>query len=264
MSPVGMSPTGQGAIYLSLFLTGLAGSLHCVGMCGPILLGFSRALGRHGRSGLEFFYYHGGRLWTYGLLGLLAGWAGSGLRQEAIQLGWQRPLAVLLSLLVMVSGAAALGWIPGLRFELSSPGACLGGARRWPWLTALLRQPTPSARLLLGAAMGLLPCGLVYAALVVAATLPSPAHSAAAMLCFGAGTLPALSALVLGGRLVPLKWRRDGTRVTAAVLVVVGLFMLGRALGIPSARAAEGSDLGSEPSTHCHPAAAERFLSGGS
>lgn len=223
-----------GALYASLFLTGLAGSLHCVGMCGPILLGLHREMGAvRGGAGLGFLYYHAGRLWTYGILGFAAAWAGSEL---AGHLGWQQPLAVLASLAVIVSGAAALGWIPGLRLRLTAPAACASTARR-PWLAALVHEPRPSAKLLLGAIMGLLPCGLVYAALAVAATLPGPAHGALAMLAFGAGTLPALSALVLAGRLWPRRLRLHGTRAAALLLLGVGLFMLARALWGPAMHA---------------------------
>jgi sulfite exporter TauE/SafE len=204
-------------------------------MCGPILIAFSRALGgAHGRSaGQGFFYYHAGRLWTYGMLGLLAGWAGSGLRQGSAEFGWQRPLAIFASVLVIASALAALGLIPGLRLDLSAKGGCLAGARRWPWLATLFNEPRASARLLLGAVMGLLPCGLIYAVLVLAATLPSPLHAALGMVCFGVGTLPALSALVLGGQLLPLRLRAGGSGLAAKLLLAVGLFMLARSLWMP-------------------------------
>ena len=231
-----MTEATVGAALLTLFLTGLAGSLHCVGMCGPLLLGFSRALDSSpGRPRLDFAYYHAGRLWTYGLLGLLAGWAGSGLREGSLDLGWQRPLAVLISVLVIGSGAAALGLIPGLRFELSSPGACLKPLKPGSWLASFLHEPRRSGRLLLGAVMGLLPCGMVYTVLLIAATLPTPLYSAAGMVCFGAGTLPALSAVVLAGRLAPRWLRLHGTRVAALMLVGIGLFMLARSLLVPLA-----------------------------
>ena len=240
-----MIEPAQSAALFTLFLTGLAGSLHCVGMCGPLLLGFSSVLDAGGekRHRLDFAYYHAGRLWTYGLLGLIAGWAGSGLREGSIHLGWQKPLAILIAVLVIGSGAAALGWIPGLRFELSSPGTCLkplqpGTSRSSPLgrtLASFLRQPSRSGRLLLGAVMGLLPCGLVYTVLLIAATLPTPLHAAVAMICFGAGTLPALSAVVLAGRLAPPWLRLHGTRLAALMLLGIGLFMLARALGVPMA-----------------------------
>lgn len=221
----------QYALFGSLFVTGLAGSLHCLGMCGPILLAFHQAVGRGaegGRGGLQFFAYHAGRLWTYAVLGLLAGWAGLGLREHSALIGWQRPLSVALSAVVILAGLAALGWIPGLHlhFSLAGCGFHEGGGK----LRGLLRDPRPAVRVVLGAAMGLLPCGLVYAMLVAVSSLPSPLASALGMLAFGAGTLPALSALVLGGQNAPRWLRAQGGRVAAFLVVGVGIFMLARAL----------------------------------
>lgn len=237
-----MSPWDQSALFGSLFVTGLAGSLHCVGMCGPILLAFHRAVGRgaggteRSAGGLRFFAYHAGRLWTYAMLGLAAGWAGLGLREKSALLGWQRPLSVALSAVVILAGAAALGLIPGLRLDFSF-GGC--GVHRGGRLRGLLVDPRLAARLVLGAVMGLLPCGLVYAMLLVVASLPHPLMSALGMLAFGAGTLPALSAVVLGSQAAPAWLRAQGSRITALLVVVVGIFMLARALlvepGMPHA-----------------------------
>ncbi len=216
------------AIYGSLFLAGLAGSLHCVGMCGPILLGFSQSLKSGSR--LDFLLYHAGRLWTYGLLGFLAGWAGWELRAGTGTLVGQRGFAIFASVLVILAGILSSGLVPGLRLRLDLGGCGFQTARKRRWLTGLVREPRLTARLLLGAVMGFLPCGLVYAVLVMAATLPTPLHSAVAMLCFGLGTLPALSALVLGAHLIPARLRAHSTRLVAALLVGTGLFMLVRAL----------------------------------
>ncbi len=90
--------------------------------------------------------------------------------------------------------------------------------------------------------MGLLPCGMVYAMLLVTSTLASPLHSALGMVCFGAGTLPALSAVVLGSRAAPAWLRARGTRIAAGLLVAMGVFMLARALLVtPGAAMAHAS-----------------------
>ena len=101
------------------FVIGLAGSLHCVGMCGPILLAFSQTLDQ-GKGGLDFLAYHAGRVWTYGLLGFFAGWIGLELRQGSAQIGWQQTFSVLVSALVILTGIAALGLVPGLRLEAAT------------------------------------------------------------------------------------------------------------------------------------------------
>lgn len=224
-----MSPAEQAGLFTTLFAMGVTGSLHCVAMCGPILLGFARALGSAGDSKLDFVAYHAGRIWTYGILGLAIGFLGSSLRDASASLGLQRPLSILMSIVIVVSGLAALGLIPGWRLSLGTPVSCSAFAEESP-IAAWLRQPGKTARLLLGAIMGFLPCGLVYAALLLAAALPTPAHSAVGMLCFGVGTVPALTLVLLGGR-GAFRWLpRGGARVAAIVLITVGCLMLARTL----------------------------------
>ncbi len=234
------SPWYLGA-YGSLFLAGLAGSLHCLAMCGPILLAFRemRATGprgdnpdgreraRLGATLLDALGYHAGRIWTYGFLGLVAGWAGVRLRHGAALFGWQRPLAAIAGLVVLLAGVAAFGALPGFRLPPSFASGCVAAVSRWPWLAALARGRQP---LLLGAVMGLIPCGLVYAVLVIAASLPSPWHAALAMIAFGLGTLPALTALVAGSRVLPRALLARSPKVAALMLVVAGLVMIARSL----------------------------------
>jgi sulfite exporter TauE/SafE len=227
----------QSAVYGSLLLAGLAGSLHCIGMCGPILVAFSQAFAdvaqpRVGRFPLrhDFVSYHAGRVWTYGLLGLIAGLAGQGLRGSTLLVAWQRGTSVAFAVAVVLSGLVLSGIVPAPKLD-TVLGACgLGRLRGRSWFATLVRTPGVTARLLLGALMGLLPCGLVYAALVLAATLPTPAHSALGMLVFGVGTLPALSAVLLAGRTAPAWLRLHGTRIVGVALIAVGCFMLARAL----------------------------------
>jgi len=226
------------AIYGSMVLAGLAGSLHCVGMCGPILVGFSRLFeGSRGDSGSarrsmtgDFFCYHAGRIWTYGMLGFAAGWAGEGLRRGAAGLGWQRPAALVLSVSVVTAGLALLLATPGGRFETLLDGCGMGRVRQSAWFRHLVEGNGYFPRFLLGAVMGFLPCGLVWAMLVVAAALPGPLHSALGMLVFGAGTVPSLSAVLLLDRAIPARFRIQGTRLAAVALIVVGSLMTVRSI----------------------------------
>jgi len=235
----------QGGVFLGLFLAGLAGSLHCLVMCGPILLVIDRLRWRgadgsreknsRGRALGRALGYHAGRIWTYGLLGLLAGAIGDRLEIGATMLGWQRPFAFLAGSLVLAAGLAAFGWLPKLalgkltlgKLSLDLPASCAAAIGRYPWLNALARGRQP---LLLGAVMGLIPCGLVYAVLIVAATLPNPWQSALAMIVFGAGTVPALAVLIVGSRTVPRWLVAKSPSVAAATLTAAGLVILVRTL----------------------------------
>ncbi len=225
----------HGVLYSSLFVAGVAGSLHCVDMCGPILLSFGRRVeggepATFGARSLDLLCLHAGRVWTYCLLGLLTGMAGGHLRLEANALGWQRPLSMLVSVLFLIAGVAALGIVPGFRLEKPRTGCGVLTVGRVRWLSWLMRDPRRGARFLLGAVMGLLPCGLVYAMLLAVATLPTPLHGALGMLVFGAGTLPALSALFLSSATLPTSLRVHGPRATGLILVAAGAFMLVRTL----------------------------------
>jgi len=121
-----MSDSSVAMILGSLFLAGLAGSLHCMGMCGPIVVGFSNAFERvrltaTGRTidsppirrfwpTLDMTFYHVGRIWTYSMLGLAAGWLGQWVSAELNPLA-QAGRAANFSLLVAVaSGVLMLIW----------------------------------------------------------------------------------------------------------------------------------------------------------
>jgi sulfite exporter TauE/SafE len=173
-------------------MAGLAGSGHCLGMCGGILAAL--AVASPGTSAVNRFRlnlaYHIGRIITYSLLGLLAG----ALSQAALftvlkpHLYW---LFAVANLMVIIIGlATAFGF---RRLSL----AALDGAG-WDFMSRVLgkasTQTTLRAFLVAGLVMGLLPCGLVYGVLIAAATGGSWWQGGGMMLAFGLGTLPALLA----------------------------------------------------------------------
>jgi len=215
----------------ALALTGLAGSLHCVGMCGPILLGLSRRLPQGRSFSSDALAYHFGRLWTYALLGLIAGAFGRRLEQA-----WsgRRAFAFALGVIVALNGALLLrrggsrieGWLAS-RF-----GALLRSVMA---VTGLAGRRGFVARVLVGAVMGLTPCGMVWMALVPAAALGHPVLSSLGMLCFGLGTLPALSSVVLLDRFLAHRLRRHGRTFAAVALILAGIWLFARALPVGGA-----------------------------
>jgi len=206
-APAALRPLGDVPL-LGLFLAGLSGSvLHCAPMCGPFVLGqMATRMARmprgamcelHRLRGAALLPYHLGRLVTYAGLGALAGGIGAGLGR----LDWFGPLSgVLLAFAALIFLGHALRRL--------SPAA----ARRLPavdmpilpaWAPrGLARLSGVAARggsFPLGLLLGFLPCGLLYAALAVAAAGPGPAAGALAMLAFGLGTVPALVGVALLG-----------------------------------------------------------------
>lgn len=232
----------------TLFLAGLAGSLHCIGMCGPILLGLSQSFNASKEktsdadgdskvvksNTFDFVWYHIGRIWTYGMLGFIAGLLGRELGTRSSWLGWQQTVGLGFGAIVVLTGLALLGVLPGVNLDrlLHSCAFKRFGPKRW--FRSLIQQRTAGSRLLIGASMGLLPCGLVYGALLIAISVQSPLYSAIGMIAFGIGTIPALSAVLIGANLIPSRWRAHGSRMAGVVVMLTGAWMVWRSAMIES------------------------------
>ena len=164
----------------------------------------------------NFSLYHVVRVLMYVLLGVLVGALGSllGLSRQLTTLGGA--VSLLLGLVILLIGAGYLGWLRTFP---------LGGASRW-WNVALsrtLKQGGWSGVALLGALNGLLPCGLVYSALLLSASTGTAWRAALGMAFFGLGTFPALLALDLGAGALSVRFRLGMMRLTGVLMLLVGL-----------------------------------------
>jgi len=203
------------------FLLGLTGSLgHCSGMCGGIVLLLSRGM-ENSHSPLAWFQVHLGRLITYTLLGLAAGFLGERLQlaTEGLQL-IQGGVALYAALLGIYFALALFGLAP-------SPENLFPGALR-AWRRLFSRTSGPGLRLpilVVGMVWGLLPCGLVLAALFTAAFGANPLTGSIRMAAFGLGTLPMLLAVNwLGSRPAHYPWPRYvGAAAVLLFSVQIGL-----------------------------------------
>ena len=190
-------------------LAGLVGSPHCMGMCG----GFAVACGSGSDRGAA---WHAGRLGTYAVLGAVAGAVGATIPGP----GW---IAAVLSAVLLTWFALALGGV------VREPRLRLPGVARLATRTA--GASGFGGRLVFGMANGLLPCGLVYAALAVPMASGDPLVGALSMVAFGLGTVPALVAMTLGLRAAlvrDLRWRR----AFAAGVLLAGLASIGMRQGL--------------------------------
>ena len=198
--------------------------MHCVGMCGPLVLAAARITGNHPHARRIAILHQLGRITTYATLGLTAGSLGRSLTL----LGWQRPLTIGMGLAIIAS------LIIGSRLAPTSQIA------RWiSRFNSQLQQNLRSDRLwthfALGLTHGLLPCGLVYVALGMAAASSHPIHGAGFMVAFGIGTLPLLLGLAhlprtnFGSRLLTQRYWLTGLAFLAGTLLI----LRGLELGIP-------------------------------
>ena len=217
--------------YAALFLVGLLGGGHCVGMCGGIV-GALAAQGATTPWRLHLAYT-AGRIFSYCLAGALAGAVGGLGTSFGALAGAQWLLYVLANLMLVALGIYLMGFTASL-----SAVERLGQAlwrRLAPLGKRFLPARTVGQALPLGMVWGWLPCGLVYSALATALASGSAGRGALSMLTFGLGTLPnLLLAGVLLSRFNRFAQAR-AVRWTAGALVVafgmLGLFRAASAAG---------------------------------
>ncbi|MEO0857654.1 MAG: sulfite exporter TauE/SafE family protein [Bacteroidota bacterium] len=218
------------------FVFGFVGSVHCVGMCGPLALALPGATAARVRFLAGRVLYNLGRATTYAALGAALGALGAVVAFA----GWQRWLAFGLGVTLVL-----LAFVPVLR-------RALGGVEGYTarWLGPLLAQVGPlyqrgglASLYAVGLLNGLLPCGFVYAALATAIASGTVAGGAGFMAAFGLGTLPAMLALSVAGRRMSTRWRTRLARWAPLGLAIVGVLLILRGLSLglflsPDVRAA--------------------------
>jgi sulfite exporter TauE/SafE len=213
------------SIYGTLLLSGLVGSLgHCLGMCGPLVIMVGYQLKPRGVALLPYYLlYHGARIAVYSVLGIIGGLIGSmlGLGDHLGRFGGIISLA--LGIFTVLFGLSYLGWLPILRTV--NPGQRLNHV-----MGAALRRGGVWGVALLGALNGLLPCGLVYGALLVAVAMGSPLAGGLGMLVFGAGTIPVLLILGVGVTSLSPRTRQTFARLAGILIVIVGVQLALRGL----------------------------------
>ncbi|HTM15651.1 MAG TPA: sulfite exporter TauE/SafE family protein [Terracidiphilus sp.] len=213
---------------ISLVLTfGFVSSLHCVQMCGPIVLSYSiaanAAQGRRSFLGLHLAY-NAGRSVTYMMLGTIAGFAGGAMGWVGHLAGFQNAAAIVAGTAMVLTGIAMFGFAPGLQ---NRRGFALPAQFLRP-VGKLIASPQPAAKFALGLLMGFLPCGLIYAALMMAIGSASPVEGALTMLAFALGTSAALIVVGLGSSAATMRLARWGTTVSAITVLIMGLVLIGR------------------------------------
>jgi uncharacterized protein len=211
------------------FIPGLlfafVGSLHCIGMCGPIALALSSP-----DSGKVVFVigrllYNAGRTITYMLLGVVAGSIG---RSFAL-VGIQQILSIVLGVTLVLFAAfpflqnRLLSKVP--RFQRFTQAVSRS-------LSQLLGQRSLAALFLIGIVNGLLPCGFVYLALAAAVTTGDVLRSVAFMAGFGVGTIPVMLGVSVFGKTIPAGVREKVRAVVPVLTVLLGVLLILRGLNL--------------------------------
>ena len=209
--------------YLSGFVIGVMGSLHCIGMCAPL------SMVMHSPKMIaDRLTYNTGRVITYGLIGLLVGFLG----QLVAMGGVQQALSIFAGAVLLL---AAL--FPYLSSRLQSSPAwynrLIASLKRA--MGGFIRKKGLGSSLMVGMLNGLLPCGLVYLALAGAALAGSAAGGMTYMLFFGLGTIPAMLLAPLIGRWLQQRFTFDLNKAYPVFLGILGIIFIlrGMNLGIP-------------------------------
>ncbi|HEY0635323.1 MAG TPA: sulfite exporter TauE/SafE family protein [Gammaproteobacteria bacterium] len=217
--------------YGLLFLAGIAGSMHCAGMCG----GFACALGGSQRGAaaniIRHLTYNLGRIVTYCFIGALIGQLGILLIGHAGEDSWastmQRVFACLSGLLMVIVGLQFFGWFNAAQ---RLPGAV--GVTLVRSMKQVLSTTDPRAPLALGVLNGFLPCPLVYAFAAQAAGSGGALPGFMVMLLFGLGTLPVMLAMGAIGlhmrHKVTAAWRISGVHIAGVFMLLLGIITLVR------------------------------------
>lgn len=253
-----------------VFMIGLLGGVHCIGMCGGIVSALSVAstpkrnfpvavtvergvtLGavNTSDSALRVVAYNIGRIGSYAIAGALAGGIAEGARTLTFMSSIQTGGYWLANFMLLALGLYLMDAWRGLT-RLEAAGQILWRHVQ-PLVKHLLPMDSPVKALALGGLWGWVPCGMVYSVLLTAMLTGSVWSGAAVMLVFGLGTLPTLLSMgMLGTRLK--KWTQQRRVRIASGLIVFAFGLLGLI------RAAEGLSLGwldavclSPPATKTH------------
>ena len=205
------------------FITGLAGSFHCVGMCGPIAL----ALPVGNRSSLEValsrILYNLGRIVTYSALGASFGYFGKTIYIA----GYQQQLSILVGVFILLSifSTHLTVFMPFQKFSNNIVF----------FLKKLFKTKSILSFLALGIVNGLLPCGLVYLSLAGAAASSSPVEGAMFMAFFGLGTAPMMFSISILPKFLSFSNRQKINKYLPVYTIFLALFFVlrGLNLGIP-------------------------------
>ena len=215
-------------IISTAFIMGLVGSMHCIGMCGPLALALP--MGNRTQAGrvAGALIYNSGRIFTYTILGLILGLAGDFLISPQLQntVSVALGVAILLYLLVPASikyrvtaASPAPRWIIHVRKELGR----------------LFAVKTSSSLFGIGMLNGLLPCGMIYLAIASSFLTGSAVNAGLFMFSFGLGTFPAMVSVIFFSGYLNQHFRQHFRKLVPVFLFSMAalLVLRGLNLGIP-------------------------------
>lgn len=207
-------------MWFTALIIGFAGSMHCMGMCSPLVMAVSNL---NASAVANRLVYNAGRIATYALMGAIVSGVGFALPLYK----FQSVLSIILgiALLIIGFGGAQNFHIPGLTTLLHKLTSLLKKL-----FGHYLKQKNKSGIFILGTLNGLLPCGLTFIALTYCLTLQGPLDGFKFMLLFGAGTLPVMLGITGMIHFIVRKFHWKMQRVATTMLILSGCLLIARVL----------------------------------
>lgn len=211
--------------FWAAFTVGLFGSLHCIGMCGPIAAALPYPSQKKSHLVGSVLLYNSGRILTYGFLGIIFGILGASFSLA----GFQQFIALFLGIIFLMAGIFS--------FNLEST------LLKWKWtsrifffvksrLSIFLQNKSFQSLFFIGLMNGLLPCGLVYIALAGAISSGTIGGGFVWMIAFGLGTIPLMLVAAISRSLVKVSLRNFFKKAYPIMLIVFALLFIIRGLNV--------------------------------
>lgn len=201
------------------------GSLHCVGMCGPIAFMLPVDRTNSFKKFGQIFIYHFGRLLAYGTIGLVFGLLGKGLYVFGMQQKLSIAIGVLMILMVLIPSKTfnTYNFSKPIYKIISKVKNKLGQE---------LKKKSPDTFLTIGFLNGFLPCGLVYMALFGAIAMGSALKGGLYMILFGLGTIPLMTATIYFSGFLKGATKQKVQKLIPVFVIVIGMLFIIRGLGL--------------------------------
>jgi sulfite exporter TauE/SafE len=210
-------------LLISGFVLGFAGSVHCIGMCGPLALSLPFQVFKGIYKWVAVFFYHIGRVFTYIGIGLAAGLLGRG----ANWFGLTQTISIVLGLIIVFSVL-----LPRLFPNTELP--FLKGFKQWQIqaMQKIMQKQSAGWMFVFGLLNGLLPCGLVYTAVAASLVAHNVYESMLFMGFFGMGTIPAMILLVAAAQYLPNNIRNQFRKLVPVFTFIIGCLLILRGLNL--------------------------------
>ena len=217
------------AIFEIGFLMGLIGSVHCIGMCGPLVMALPISQQTNFQKWQSILLYHAGKISSYTILGILLGLFGSQLPVYGVQENLSIVMGSIMLLYVVYVFVIKPKFISSfLQFNLLYTYIVKK-------MGQLFKRKNRAVFYLIGILNGLLPCGMIYVALTSALATQNILQGGLIMTFFGIGTMPALIMVAIGGQYFGINIRKKIQNLLPIFIFTVGVLLIlrGMNLGIP-------------------------------